>query len=101
SVPPILVAVVALALSAAVLFALPGLLGFGSPSAGGSPTPTLPVQTAVPSINPTPVPEPTLRIYVVKAGDTMSKIAGKFGLTLQQLIDANSENIPNPDTLQI
>ena len=31
SVPPILVSIIALALAAAVLFALPGLLGFGNP----------------------------------------------------------------------
>ena len=37
SIPPILVAVVALALAAAVLFALPGLLGFGNPAAPAHP----------------------------------------------------------------
>jgi hypothetical protein len=101
SVPPIIVAVVALALAAAVLFALPGLLGFGGPQAGTSPTPSTPVITAVPSINPTPVPQPTPLTYTVQAGDTLSRIAGRFGITLQQLIDANKETIPNPDKLQI
>lgn len=101
SIPPILVAVVALALAAAVLFALPGLLGFGSPSTAASASPTTPVITAIPSVNPTPIPQPTPLTYTVQAGDTLSRIAGRFGITLQQLIDANSEAIPNPDKLQI
>jgi hypothetical protein len=101
SIPPILVAVVALALAAAVLFALPGLFGFGGPQAGASPTPSTPIRTPLPSLAPTPIPQPTQTIYVVKANDTMSRIAGKFGIGLEELIAANAENIPNPDTLQI
>jgi LysM repeat protein len=101
SVPPILVGVVALALAAAVLFALPGLLGFGNPSAGGSPTPTLPVNTPLVTPAPTPIPQPTDQIYIVQSGDTMSRIAGRFNIPLEELIAANAENIPNPDQLQI
>ena len=101
SVPPILVAVVALALAAAVLFALPGLLGFGNPQTAASASPSTPVITAIPSVNPTPVPQPTQVTYTVQAGDTLSRIAGRFGITLQQLIDANTETIPDPDKLQI
>jgi hypothetical protein len=101
SIPPILVAVVALALAAAVLFALPGLFGFGGPQAGASPTPSTPVRTPLPSLAPTPIPQPTQTIYIVKANDTMSRIAGRFGIALEDLIAANAENIPNPDTLQI
>jgi LysM domain len=101
TLPPMLVAVVAIALAAAVLFALPGLLGFGNPSAESSASPTIPVVTAVPSFEPTPVPQPTPRIYVVQAGDTLSRIAGRFGVTLADLIAANAEALPNPDVLQI
>jgi hypothetical protein len=103
SVPPLLVAVLALALAAAVLFALPGLLGFGNPSADASPTPrgsalpTSPLQ----SLPPTPVPAPTQQTYVVQSGDTMSRIADRFGVPLGDLIAANQETIPNPDQLQI
>ena len=101
SVPPILVAVVALALAAAVLFALPGLLGFGGPSAATAATPTMPVATELITPAPTPVPQPTDQIYVVKSGDTMSSIAGRFGIPLEELIAANAETLPNPDKLQI
>jgi len=101
SLPPILVAVVALALAAAVLFALPGLLGFGNPSAGGSSKPTTPIQTPLVTAAPTPVPEPTDQLYVVKSGDTLSRIAGRFGVTLDELIAANAETLPDPNKLQI
>jgi len=101
SIPPIIVAVIALALAAAVLFALPGLLGFGSPQAAATATPSVPAITAVPSINPTPVPQATPVLYTVKQGDTFSRIAGRFGVTLQELIDANKDSHPNPDQLKI
>jgi len=102
SLPPLLVAVLALALAAAVLFALPGLLGFGNPSADATPTPrgsALP--TSLLSLPPTPVPLPTQQTYIVQSGDTMSRIADRFGVPLGDLIAANAETIPNPDNLQI
>jgi len=52
-------------------------------------------------IQPTAVPGPTMQVYIVQAGDTMSRIANQFGVPLQTLIDANKEAIPNPNTLQI
>ena len=58
SVPPLLVAVVAVALAAAVLFALPGLLGFGSPSGVASPSPSI-APSSAPSRAPKAVPQPT------------------------------------------
>ncbi len=101
SVSPILLAVVALALAAAFVFALPGLLGFGNPQTAGSPGATTPIRTALPSFAPTPVPQPTQHIYIVQANDTMSRIAGRFKIPLAELIAANAANIPNPNTLQI
>ncbi len=100
SVPPLLVAIIALALAAAVLFSLPGLLGFGNPSAVATATPTVrPTVTATPA--PTPVPAPTQQTYVVQSGDTMSRIANRFGVPLDELIAANEATVPNPDQLQI
>jgi LysM domain len=101
SLPPLLVAVVALALAAAVLFALPGLLGFGSPTAVSSPSPSPASSIAAETLVPTAIPEPTEQIYIVQSGDTMSKIAKKFHLALADLIAANKGTIPNPDRLQI
>jgi hypothetical protein len=100
SVPPLLVGVIAVALAAAVLFALPGLLGFGGPSSVASPTPTA-RPTSLATLAPTPVPQPTQQIYIVQSGDTMSKIAKRFGVPLGDLIAANADNIPNPDVLKI
>jgi LysM repeat protein len=102
SVPPILVSVIALALAAAVLFALPGLLGFGDPG-GAVATPTQGVSSTRPEVSPapTPVPEPTQQIYIVKANDTMSRIANRYDVPLEELIAANAENIPDPNALQI
>jgi len=101
SLPPLLVAIVALALAAAVLFALPGILGFGSPSAVSSPSPSPLTSAAAETFAPTPVPAATPQVYVVQSGDTMSKIAKKFHVPLADLIAANAENIPNPNRLQI
>jgi LysM repeat protein len=53
------------------------------------------------SIAPTPVPQRTPQLYIVAPGDTMSRIANRFGVPLDQLIEANRENIPDPDALQI
>jgi LysM repeat protein len=103
SVPPILVSVIALALAAAVLFALPGLLGFGNPG-GAVATPTQgPSSSQAPlsSLAPTPVPQPTQQTYAVRDGDTLSRIAKRFGITLDELIAANTETVPDPDKLAV
>jgi hypothetical protein len=90
----------AIAISALILFMLPALFGFGGPSA--SPSPHGPSQAA-PSVSaaPTAVPAPTATVYVVKSGDTMSKIAKKFGVSLDDLIAANKDRIKNPDKLAV
>jgi LysM repeat protein len=43
-----------------------------------------------------PQAAPTSQVYVVKKGDTLSKIAEHFGVTLQALRAANPE-IKNPN----
>src|SRR5436190_18888121 len=78
---------------------LPALLGVGGPPSGSS----APSRSAgvVPSASPTVKPAPTPQIYIVKSGDTMSKIAKKLGVTLDDLLAANKDNIPNPDKIKI
>jgi LysM repeat protein len=49
----------------------------------------------------TAVPAPTQQLYVVQPNDTMSRIAKRFGLPLQALIDANKATVPNPDKVKI
>jgi LysM repeat protein len=90
----------AIGISALILFMLPALLGFGGPSS--SPSPSASSQAAPSrSAAPTPVPAPTATVYVVKSGDTMSKIAKKFGVSLDDLIAANKDTIKNPDKLAV
>jgi LysM repeat protein len=104
SLSPILLGVLALGLAAVAFFYLPTLLGIGNPpAANASPSPTAGASsdvTTAPS-SPTPVPGPTQLVYLVAEGDTMSKIANRFSVPLQTLIDANKDTIPNPDVLEI
>lgn len=59
-----------------------------------SPTPT-PTPTPAPSVpsNPEPV------IYVVKSGDTLSRIATQFSLTITELMELN--NLTNPNRILV
>lgn len=104
SVPPLLLGVVALVIAAIALFTLPALLGIGNPAA--SPTPNASVVPSGASASQTPfvptaVPEPTAQVYVVQGGDTMSKIANRFGVPLQVLCDTNKATIPNCDKVNV
>jgi len=47
------------------------------------------------------MPSPTPIVYIVKTGDTLSKIAKAYGVTLDALIAANKATLPDPDKLQI
>jgi LysM repeat protein len=89
----------AIGIAALILFMLPAVFGIGGPSATPKPSAT----AAAPSVSaaPTAVPAPTPTVYVVKSGDTMSKIAKKFGVSLDDLIAANKDKIKNPDKLAV
>ena len=100
-VPTLALAAVAVVLAALLLFFLPSLLGIGGGGSTASPTPTVAASVAPVSLEPTLQPEPTQQTYTVQSGDTMSKIAKKFGVPLQTLIDANKTTVPNPDKLKI
>lgn len=53
---------------------------------------------AQPTPAPTPAPSPS-GTYTVKAGDTLSGIAGRFGTTYQELARING--IPNPNVISV
>src|SRR5205823_6284864 len=101
ALPSIVLAVVAVLLAEILLFFLPGLLGSGSSQPGAGPTSSPGASVPAASVGPTTIAQPTQLVYVVQLGDTMSKIAKKFGVPLQALIDANKTTIPNPDKLKI
>lgn len=105
AIPRIVVAALALALAALALFFLgPMLLGLGGDGldiggGGGRATPTATVAPSA-SVEPTATPAPTPKTYTVSSGDTMSKIAKRFGITLEALLGANPQ-IKNPDKIKI
>jgi len=98
--PRVAVLAGALGIAAVALFFLPALFGVGSggPSATPSPSPTT-AATVEPSA--TPVPAPTPQSYTVKEGDTISKIAKKFDITIEQLLEANQDTIEDADKISI
>ncbi len=86
------------------LFATPFVLkvitGSGD-AATSSPTPGASASastSAAPTITPVASPSPT--VYTVKAGDVLSRIAVKFGVTVDQIVKANPQ-IKNPDRLAL
>lgn len=95
----VLVGFVALLLAAAALFFVPALLGVGDDGPGATPTPT-PVASVTPTPEPTPVPAPTPTIHVVSEGETLSKIASDYGLTLDEILAANPQ-ITDADRIAI
>jgi nucleoid-associated protein YgaU len=105
SIPPVGMMVAAIVIAALALFFLPTLLGFGGPDGGtGTATPSPSTGgSAGPSgsVEPTAAPAPTPQTYVVQSGDTMSRIASQFGVSLDALIAANRETVPDPDKLDV
>ena len=51
--------------------------------------------------SPTPIPEPTPQTYTIKKGDILNKIAKKFGVTVEQILDANKDTIKNPNKIKV
>jgi nucleoid-associated protein YgaU len=86
----------------ALFFVGPMLLGIGSDQTGnpGGAATTTPLAEETATPEPTAVPAPTPQVYVVRKGDTMSKIAKRFDLTIPVLLAANKQ-IKDPDKISI
>ena len=108
--PPILLGVLGLLVVSIVVFLLATQLGRGdglgtaaaspSPLASTSPVATrAPATTAEPSAQPSPDAEPQRRFYRVKAGDSLSGIATRFGVKEQHLQCLN--RILNKNIIQL
>ena len=67
-----------------------------TPTKSATPTPT-PTKTASPTPTPTSTAKPST--YIVVAGDTLTKIAAKFGITQTALMTANK--ITNANSIQV
>jgi hypothetical protein len=94
--PRVAVLAGAVGIAAIALFMLPALLGIGGGSPNASPSASGPAAT--PSAAPTTPPAPTPQVYVIKAGDTLSKVAKRFGVTIEELLAANPE-IKDPNKI--
>jgi LysM repeat protein len=101
-VPRVLVWAGLLALAALALFLIPPfLLGGGGGEPGASPTPAATTEASVvPSVAPTPVPSPTPFTYTVKSGDTLSGIAAKYKVSVDDMLAANPD-LTDPNALQV
>jgi LysM domain len=97
SVPRLGLAALAILVAAGILFVVPFLLRSGD-QAGALATPSPSSQPSA-SVAPTASPVPTAQVYIVKSGDTLLKIAKKFGLTIDQVLAANKQ-IKNPNKIQ-
>jgi putative chitinase len=62
------------------------------------PTPDLAEVVPTPEV-PTPVPDGSTFVYVVRSGDTLFSIARRFGADVEELVRAN--DLSNADTLQV
>ncbi len=101
SMPRVAVAALALLVAALILFAAPFVLHLGGGDSGGtvaSPSPS--ATNAGPSTRPSVAPSAAVTTYIVKSGDTLLKIAKKFGITVDQLIAANKQ-IKNPNKIGV
>jgi len=91
----------AVGIAAIALFMLPALIGIGGGgrgSASASPSSSLPASTA--TAEATIAPGPTQLTYVIKRGDTLSKVANKFHVALADLLAANPD-IKNPNLITL
>lgn len=84
-----------------LFFVLSWWLGLGSSAAPATPTPAPAPAVAPkpappppsPSPSPSPAPQPPSsgpRVHVVESGDTLSRIASRYGVTVEAVMQANN-----------
>ncbi len=99
SVPRLALAALAIVVAAGVLFAVPFLLKSGGDGGATAPSATPLASAAASADLSSAEPVPTVVVYVVKTGDTMSKIAKKYGVTVDQILAVNKA-IKNPNKIK-
>ena len=105
--PPVLVGLIVLVIAALALFFLPTIItavlgtrpGGASPSPSGSVASSAGAPSASPA-GPTAVPSATPLTYKVVSGDTLTKIANRFKVTVGQILAANP-TIKNADSIKV
>lgn len=105
-IPRLALVAVAIVVAGIALFFLPALLGVGGPDASPGASSSAPASSGSPaapsaSVVATPTPAPTPVVYVVQSGDTLSKIASRFGVSLQDILDANADTITDPNKIKV
>ncbi|MFL5675888.1 MAG: LysM peptidoglycan-binding domain-containing protein, partial [Chloroflexota bacterium] len=90
----------ALGIAALILFMLPAIIGFGGGGSSSSASPKASGPASAASASPTAIPAPTPVVYVIKKGDTLSKVANKFDVQLEDLLAANP-TITNPNKISL
>ncbi len=100
-IPRVAVYAIVVLLAGGVLFAMPFLLR--AVGGGGTTSPTAQPSAsaqATPKPSATAAASPAQVVYVVKAGDTLSRIAAKYHVTMDQILTANP-SIKSADKIAI
>ena len=90
----------ALGIAALALFMLPALLGIGGGGTPGASAEPQPTRSRRPAPRSRPCRRRRAQVYVIKQKDTLSKVAKRFGVTIEELLAANPD-IKNPDKISI
>lgn len=67
----------------------PSATPLSGPVAQSSPPPAFPPPSPSPSPSPVSLPAPTQRFHVVEGGDTLNRIAQRYGVTVEAVMQAN------------